>query len=203
MAEIPRAALDLLSEQVNAISADAMAKVLEVLERVEWAPGSIAECREAVAAALAAVLPTCTDVSAQAGADFYDACRELCAGEAMGAEALSGFDFAATYGSLRAIVQDIVGGRPVERFNAKVLERVDGEIRRAANVSVAENARLDPLKPKFARVPSGAETCSFCIMLASRGAVYGTAEAASHSHPGCDCRVVPDWGGWHRWLRSG
>ena len=195
MATIPRAALDFLSEQVTAISADAMAKVLEVLERVEWTPDNIAECREIVAAALAAVLPTYTDVSAQAGADFYDACRELCVGEAMGAEALSGFDFAATYGALRAIVQDVVDEKPIEQFNAKVLERVDREIRRAANVSVAENTRRDPLKPKYARVPSGADTCSFCLMLASFGFNTGSGEAAAHTHANCDCRIVPKWGG--------
>ena len=195
MATIPRAALDFLSEQVTAISADAMAKVLEVLERVEWTPDNIAECREIVAAALAAVLPTYTDVSAQAGADFYDACRELCVGEAMGAEALSGFDFASTYGALRAIVQDVVDEKPIEQFNAKVLERVDREIRRAANVSVAENTRRDPLKPKYARVPSGADTCSFCLMLASFGFNTGSREAAAHTHANCDCRIVPQWGG--------
>lgn len=31
---------------------------------------------------------------------------------------------------------------------------------------------------RYARVPTGAETCSFCLMLASRGAVYLSAESA-------------------------
>lgn len=49
---------------------------------------------------------------------------------------------------------------------------------------------------KFARVPTGNETCGFCIMLASRGFVYSSEDAASglnHYHSGCDCRVVPSW----------
>lgn len=44
-------------------------------------------------------------------------------------------------------------------------------------------------------MPSGGETCSFCLMLASRGAVYNTPEAASHAHPSCDCRIVPSFDG--------
>ena len=47
----------------------------------------------------------------------------------------------------------------------------------------------------WARVPSGAETCAWCLMLASRGAVYETARSASTSggrlyHGDCDCTPV-------------
>ena len=119
-------------------------------------------------------MPTYTDAAAQAGADFYDAVRAAEVGEAMGALAVSGFDHEAFSGAVRAFVPDMVDGKPVELFNGKVIDRVDRDIRRSANMSVAENARRDPLKPKYARVPSGGETCEFCIMLASRGAVYGT-----------------------------
>lgn len=44
---------------------------------------------------------------------------------------------------------------------------------------------------RYARVPTGAETCPFCIMLASRGFVYHSEAAARHAHPGCNCVVVP------------
>ena len=46
---------------------------------------------------------------------------------------------------------------------------------------------------RYARVPQGLETCDFCLMLASRGFVYLTAESAegwNHTHRGCDCIVV-------------
>lgn len=48
----------------------------------------------------------------------------------------------------------------------------------------------------FARVPTGTETCTFCLMLASRGAVYHTRKTAGewrHFHRGCDCKVVPSF----------
>ncbi len=194
MAQIPRAALDYLTEQVRGLVADASGKVSRLLESIEWRPDSIAECRAALVDALLSVMPTYTDAAAQAGADFYDAVRAAEVGEAMGALAVSGFDREAFEGAVRAFVQDVVDGKPAEQLNGKVIDRVDRDIRRSANMSVAENARRDPLKPKYARVPSGGETCEFCIMLASRGAVYGTEEAASHAHPGCDCRVVPSFG---------
>lgn len=50
----------------------------------------------------------------------------------------------------------------------------------------------------FARVPTGTETCAFCLMLASRGAVYHTRKMAGewrHFHRGCDCKVVPSFEG--------
>lgn len=195
MAEIPRAALDYLTQQINGISADAQEKVLRVLESIAWAPENIAECRDTVLMALSEVMPAYTDMAAQAGADFYDAVRETQVGEALGASAVSGYAQEATEGAVRAFVQQIVDGKPVEQFNRMVLDRVDRDVKRAENVSVAENAARDPLKPRYARVPTGAETCSFCLMLASRGFAYRSREAASHAHPGCDCRVVAGFDG--------
>lgn len=45
----------------------------------------------------------------------------------------------------------------------------------------------------WARIPSGPTTCAFCLMLASRGAVYGSAAKAGDGHKyhgHCDCQVV-------------
>lgn len=74
----------------------------------------------------------------------------------------------------------------------------------------------------WARVPTGAETCGWCWMLASRGPVYKTAKTAGARfefdagggelvgeqmnawHDGCDCKIVPvfttrSWEGRDRW----
>lgn len=208
MATIPRRVLEYVSRQVNALSADAQARVLRVLESIEWTPENIAECREIIIQALGAIMPTYTDAAAQAGADLYDAVRKAAVGEAMGATAISGYEPDATEGAVRAFVQDIVDGKPVEQFNRQVLERVDRDIRVAENVSVAENTALDPLEPRYARVPTGPETCEWCMMLASRGFDYRSEKsamgnyrkksrtgAASHGHPGCDCRIVQGYSG--------
>lgn len=198
MAQIPRAALDYVTEQINGLSADAQAKVLKVLQALDWKSDdadNVAACRQAVVEALASIMPTYTDAAAQAGADLYDAVREASVGERLGAQSISGYNQDAVAGAVRAFVQDIVVGDMVEGFNRKVLDRVDYEVRRAENVSVAKNAARDPLKPKYARVPSGSETCGFCLMLSSFGFHYNSESSAGHAHANCDCRAVPDFGG--------
>ncbi|MDD6373128.1 MAG: hypothetical protein PUF97_01330, partial [Bifidobacteriaceae bacterium] len=57
----------------------------------------------------------------------------------------------------------------------------------------------DPTHPRWARVPRGRVTCAFCTMLAGRGFVYTSEEAAggglgSKYHNHCDCEPVPSWG---------
>ena len=61
------------------------------------------------------------------------------------------------------------------------------------------NIANDPTRPRWARVPRGSVTCAFCTMLAGRGFVYTSEEAAGgglgnryHNH--CDCEPVPSWG---------
>lgn len=193
---IPRAAVDFLTEEINGISADAQARVLKVLQGINWTPENIAECRELVLQALATVMPTYTTMAAQASADFYDAARELVVGERLGAQAISDFDMRKTEGAVRGFVRFVLRD-DVQTFNDQVLQRIDYEMKRSANMSVVENGRRDPKRVRYARVPTGAETCDFCLMLASRGFVYqseGTA-GAGHTHYACDCRCVPGWDG--------
>ena len=193
---IPRAAVDFLTEEINGISADAQARVLEVLQGINWTPENIAECRDIVIQALAAVMPAYTTMAAQASADFYDAARELVVGEKMGAKAISDFDMRKTEGAVRGFVRFVLRD-DVQTFNDQVLQRIDYEMKRSANMSVVENGRRDPKRVRYARVPTGAETCDFCLMLASRGFVYqseGTA-GAGHTHYACDCRCIPGWDG--------
>ncbi len=46
--------------------------------------------------------------------------------------------------------------------------------------------------PAYARIPTGRETCTYCMMLASRDFAYHSAESAGNaSYRGCDCLIVP------------
>lgn len=68
---------------------------------------------------------------------------------------------------------------------------------------LGQEAYLDPslsggddYQVRYQRIPQGLETCDFCLMLASRGAVYLSEESAGgddpdHFHRGCDCLIVP------------
>ncbi|OTA27237.1 hypothetical protein B9G54_01580 [Alloscardovia macacae] len=97
-------------------------------------------------------------------------------------------------------------GRSMEELWAKVpwdsledAQQVLADLMRASyHQTGLRNIRLDPNHPRWARVPSGAVTCAFCMMLASRGFYYHTQESAGgldnvfHQH--CDCAIVPEWG---------
>lgn len=191
MPKIPREALDYLTQEINGISAEAQQQVMRVLERVDWS--DVSSARGVVVEAVQIALANATELAAQASADFYDASRELCVGKPLGAVALSGYEPDATEGAIRSFVRYVTENGNVGQFNDQVLQRIDYECKRAAGYSMTENGSRDPLKPRYARVPTGPETCLFCLMLASRGFVYHSkksAGAVNHYHANCDCRVV-------------
>lgn len=83
---------------------------------------------------------------------------------------------------------------------AKTLAGLQGAVQRFVTYSgrqtVARNVALDPARPRFARVPSGAVTCAFCSLMSSRGFVYATKETAGLTdefHDDCDCQIVAEW----------
>ena len=197
MATIPREALDYVTREINGVSAEAQAEVMRVLERIDWS--DITAAREIVVQAVQMALANATTLAAQASADFYDASRTLCIGEPMGAVAISGYEPEKTDRAIRSFVRFVERGE-VEKFNDQVLQRVDYECMRSAGNSMFRNGANDTRHPKFARVPTGAETCDFCLMLASRGFVYSSEMSAGgvkldHYHSGCLCRVVAGWDG--------
>lgn len=94
----------------------------------------------------------------------------------------------------------------------KALSRMDAAtdryVAQAARDTVAQNTARDPADARWARVPTGTETCAFCMIMASRGAVYeseGTAGGDQNArfigdgmhkyHDFCDCIAVPVWRG--------
>lgn len=100
-----------------------------------------------------------------------------------------------------------------DSFAQKLAARAYENVGRAANKTTIRNAERDFSKGvRYARVPTGKETCGFCLMLASRGFDYTSRKAAgdmgfgfNRFHDRCDCRVVagddfttvegydPDW----------
>jgi hypothetical protein len=68
--------------------------------------------------------------------------------------------------------------------------------------TIETSALADPARPVYTRV-ARSNACAFCKMLASRGAVYGSAERAgrgrselsAHYHDHCRCAVAVSWDG--------
>lgn len=199
MATLPREAIDSYTKRLNALSAAARRVVAAQLAQIEFE--DIADLREKVIAILEPVCAASSDTAAAYAAEFYDEVREAQAGAALGAEAVSAHSAEATAAAVRAMVQVVADGKPWEQFARQVGDRADYEVKRSAGECVKANAARDPLRPKWARVPSGTETCRFCLMLASRGFAYTSEKSASekegggHYHPNCDCRIVPGFPG--------
>lgn len=73
------------------------------------------------------------------------------------------------------------------------IEKLAGyAVKRSAFENLRMNCELNGVK--YARIPTGLETCGFCFMLASRGFVYNSAGLAGLNggyHSNCDCVIVP------------
>ncbi|WP_439117445.1 hypothetical protein [Nocardioides abyssi] len=137
------------------------------------------------------------EIGATVAADFYDELR----------------DASGVSGSYRAVLADpipleqatistkwAVGplfGQtdPVAAFN-NLADVTDRLVKQHGRNTIQLNGHADPARVAWARVPTGPETCEFCLMLASRGAVYASEKAAGAVHKfhgKCDCVSTPIW----------
>lgn len=190
---IPRSYVEAYSSSLNTLCETARRELESRLAEVDWSL-DVTEIREQVVAIMESCCGASSTMAARLAADFYDGLRaQFGIADEYKAVVSAQYDPKVTEGAVRAFAQDLVDGKPVETFVGRCVDRVDREARLAANRCVEHNARRDPRKPRWARVPTGPETCEFCIMLASRGFKYHGKEVASHAHANCDCRVIPSW----------
>lgn len=75
-----------------------------------------------------------------------------------------------------------------------LLVAADKYVKQPGRDTVAYNAKREGVR--WARVPTGSKTCSFCLVLASRDAVYLSKESAKYDSSGekyhgkCDCQPM-------------
>lgn len=154
---------------------------------------TVAEKREAAKVIMDGFVQAYDEEAARFAADWYDYRAEL--GGARLDQALT----MTTYSP--ESVDDVA------RYQAKKLakkgdaafakacgEYARNDLFRSLNETIIANVGRDRKKgARFARVPTGTETCTFCLTLASRGAVYHTRKTAGEFrrfHRGCDCKVI-------------
>lgn len=194
--EVPRSYIRNYADAIDdAVVNPLVNELVAVLEAIDYTR-PIAEIRDEVIGVMDAYCGSAAELSARVSADYYDGLRERTVGRPLGAYVESGRNPEATDGAVRAFVQKLVGGKPPQTFIDLCAERLRYEAKRAAGTCIQSNALRDELRPRYARVPNGGETCDFCIMLASRGPVYRSAESAGmldHWHANCRCSVVPMW----------
>lgn len=192
--QIPRSYVENYSKALNVVSDKARTALVDALSQIDYS-ADVATIREAVIAIMQPACGASSTMAARLAADFYDGLRaRFGIADGFMAEVDAQRVPEATEGAVRAFVDKLDDSIPnVSAFQQLCVDRIDYETRRAANECIAYNAKHDPKKPRWARIPTGAETCQFCIMLASRGFVYHSEETASHAHAHCDCRITPSW----------
>lgn len=192
--QIPRSYIESYSRALNVVSERARAALEDALSQIDYT-ADVASIRETVIAIMQPACGASTTMAARLAAEFYDGLRlRFGISDDFFAEVDSRREPEATSGAVRAFASELDSSMPnVQAFQNLCVDRIDYETRRAANECMAYNARNDPKKPRWARIPTGIETCDFCIMLASRGFVYHSEDTASHAHANCDCRITPSW----------
>lgn len=151
------------------------------------------QAQAAAAEYLPLLAQTYGEVSATAAADFYDAAR---------ADSMAPGRFVADMPPSGAAVQASrsVGWATAPLFSqdaAGALGRMstvaDASALQVGRDTIIHNSNRETVWVRWARVPVG-KTCAFCLMVASRGPVYRSAETAGREfHAKCDCQPVPSW----------
>lgn len=149
----------------------------------------------------AGLVATYGDAAALAAADWYD---ELRAGAGASGRFRAVMADPAPDGQAAAVARwaagPLFGAQPDQR---QALEHLSGGVQRLVlqpgRQTIAGSVDRDPADARWARVPTGATTCAFCRLLASRGAVYHSEEdaggLANSYHSKCDCVPTPVWPG--------
>lgn len=194
MATIPASAVNAYREALGAVSVQARSRARALVRA--WCaahPGDVAGAREYARAAVAEVVARYGDAAAEAACAVYDELAAQSGSEVPAAEIDNEPDEDQIERVARYQAGKLAGG-DAEGFAESMASYAAYAARSAAQATVEANCRRDNVR--YARVPSGSETCPWCTMLASRGFAYWSREAAGHaSHRNCDCVVVPGFEG--------
>lgn len=155
---------------------------------------TVAEKRESAKLIMEGFVQGYDDVAAEFAAQWYDDLAERNGARLQQAVTMTTYRPESVDTVARYQAKKLVKGGDAA-FARACGEYARNDALRSLNETIISNVGRDKDHGvRFARVPTGFETCTFCIMLASRGAVYHTRKSAGefkHFHRHCDCKVVP------------
>lgn len=158
---------------------------------------TVAEKREAAKLIMDGFVQGYDDVAAEFAAQWYDRRAEQGGARLEQAVTMTTYRPDSVDAVARYQARKLAKGGDAE-FAKACGEFARNDAFRSLNETISANVGRDKDKGvRFARVPTGFETCTFCLMLASRGAVYHTRKTAGefkHFHRRCDCKIVPGFG---------
>lgn len=191
---VSEATLALWRREISGLSDKAALYVSERLSAfmASSPSASVAEVREEAKELIEDALGMYGDQAATLAADFFEEVMEA-EGVTVASEAYDSIDRGLVDSKVRYLAQRLTAGGH-EGFVTSVADVTAYYVRRQAYETTVRNCIGNEVR--YARVPSGRETCGFCFMLSSRGFVYhseATAKGLSghgmHRH--CDCVIVP------------
>ena len=190
--QVTQARLDRYRADVDAYG-DAAATYVEQYLRALMAenPGmSVAELRDEAIAAIDDALNAFGDQASALALDFFE---EIVTsyGIEPDTEIESVIPSEMIEGGVRYRARDLVEGLS-DKFTRDVADLSRYYIHRSAFENMERNCERNDVR--YARVPSGRETCGFCFMLSSRGFVYRSERTAGGTHDyhdHCDCVIIP------------
>lgn len=154
---------------------------------------TVADKREAAKLIMEGFVQGYDDVAAEFAAQWYDDLAERNGARLQQAVTMTTYKPKSVDEVARYQAKKLVNGGDAA-FAKACGEYARNDAFRSLNETIISNVGRDKDRGvRFARVPTGAETCTFCLMLASRGAVYHTRKTAGefrHFHRGCDCKVL-------------
>lgn len=152
---------------------------------------TVAQVREFTYELMQSALPNFTDLSETISCEFMEMLASKYGWDDVRSELFDPTDYGLVNKKLHYLAGYLVDG-DVEKYKRSVADVTKYYVKRAAQENMIKNC--DKAEVRYARVPTGFETCSFCFMLSARGFVYSTEETAGRTHefhPHCDCIVVP------------
>lgn len=155
------------------------------------------ETRDALLDVVPVLVTTYGDTAAAIAADYYDDLRDAAGVRGRFTATLAdNVDFDTVASRVRWSVSPLYSANPDRAATlGRLAQNVDELTLRPGRDTIAESAGRDPAKARWARVPVG-KTCAFCLMTASRGAVYRSEQSAGRKYHGdCDCTPTPIWEG--------
>lgn len=186
---LPAAFCERYTGQLHDLSDVARSRLVDALSTLN---AEAPNFRDMVANLFVSHAKVSAEAAAQIALAFYQGASVYLTGVMPDVAADSGFDDGAAYAAAYAIEDTTASRADMER---QLANAIGYQINSAAGRASRNCGKQDKRRPKFARVPTGAETCAWCISTAGLGFHYVSEETASHTHSGCDCRIVPSWGG--------
>lgn len=196
---VTQARLDSFRAEVDACGDAAATYVEELIGAIlaEHPDASVAEVRDAAVDAVGDALYAFGDQASELALDLFE---EIVPEDAVESGPAI-YDTVAddmVEGGVRYLARKLVEGK-VEEFARDLADLTRYYVKRSSFENMVENCWRNDVR--WARVPTGLETCGFCFMLSSRGFAYGSERTASQKkeggayHEHCDCIAVPGFDG--------